>query len=226
MTNRNAYFGARRQTSNRLEDFGYSDMAFATGDQDRIKQLQTQLDAKNDERATLVDKIGRWNADITTKRATVKQRESYMYGKDQLCKWHYSQSKCNGLRDDYRKQWVDPVKASINQLSGEVTAMVTNRKALDVEIANITQEIATLLETQQLEAESTLTLAQQGKTPEQIKIEAQAQANAIAEKSRVEAEKKERKSKSTRTIILSIVLGAVLLTGLFVFYKIRKNRNK
>ena len=223
---KNLLFGNRRNIDSRQEDFGYSDMAFATGDLGRIATLQTALSQKNIELSAVEKTIGDTSAKIKTNQKTIAERNAYAYGKNKLCKWSDSQSKCDSKRREYKAQWITPVQMSLNLLAGNLNSLQQRKTALEGEIQNVTNEIATLLEAQQLEAQSTLTLAQQGKTPEQIRIEAEAQANAMAQQAKTDADTKERKSKSTKIIILSIILSAVALTGIYVYYRIKKNKSK
>ena len=108
-------------------------------------------------------------------------------------------------------------------------------KALIAEIASLNTELASLLEAQRLEAQSTLTLAQQGTTPEEIKIKAQADADAITLNAQIEAQEKvnrasqdiaedDRKSKSRKIIILSSVFLGLLLIGFISFRKIQAKK--
>jgi hypothetical protein len=217
--NRNDYFGQRRALENRIEDFGYSDMAFATGDQDRIKTLRTQLDTKNDELAKVNSEYALLNTNLTNGIRILAEREERV---KHICEWNWGKERCRKSKQAWTDQWITPLRNQNTETQSNIDAKRAQINGINLEISQITQEIATLLETQKLEGQSNLTLAQQGKTAEQIRLDAQAQANAIANQSRVDSEMKERKSKSRKIIILSIILSAVFLTGLFVFYKIKK----
>lgn len=219
--NRNDYFGQRRALENRIEDFGYSDMAFATGDQDRIISLQSQLDTKNDEIARINSAIAQLVTNLTNGIRLLAEREHRV---NQICEWNWGKERCRKSKQAWTDQWITPLRNQNTANQSDLDAKRRDVEAVELEISQITQEIATLLETQKLEGQSNLTLAKQGKTAEQIRLDAQAQAQAIADKSRVDSEIKERKSKSRKIIILSIILSAVFLTGLFVFYKIRKSK--
>lgn len=210
--NRNDYFGARRSISNRQEDFGYADMMFATGDQGRIIELQERLEIKNDELVTLESNLSKKNSKLSDAREHLKQGKEWMYKKGGLCKTWYSKNKCDDTRRAYQQSTINPRQSIVNGLVEEVRAINIAITATKQEIDKVAKEMESLLKAQELEAESTLVLAKQGTTAEEIKINAKS-----------EAEKKQRKSKSTRTIVLTLVLSAVLLAGIYAYYRIKKS---
>jgi len=219
----NGVFGNVRNPYNRLNDFGYG--FSATGDQSRIAQLQADLGTKNDELVTAQGNLTTAQTTKTNLNTQLTNARSYQYGKNQLCTWNNSQKTCDEKRQKYETETIQPLLTKIATQNSKISQYQTEVNSLNVEIANITQEIASLLEAQELEAQSTLTLAQQGKTPEQIKIEAQAQASAINRQAQQQAQAEERKSKSRKVIILSIIFAGLLIGGFWAFLKIRK-KNK
>jgi len=209
--------------ANRQNDLGYSDMAFATGDVSQINSVTNDITLRNNELATLESALNTAKGQLKTAQDTLAKNRAWQYEKNGLCKWTDSNSKCSKKRSDWEDTAITPIVNNINNnLLPKVNSLTSQVSSKKAEITTLTEQLASLLEAQKLEAQSTLTLAQQGQTPEGIKIEAQAQANAISEQARVDAQTKERKSKSRKVIILSIVLGAVLLAGIWAFWKIKK----
>lgn len=217
------FFGTRRLIQNRQNDLGYSDMAFATGDTAQINSVTAALTARNNELASINTALNTAKGVLATNQAALAANRKWQYQDNGLCKWTDSASKCAKKRSDWENSSITPIVNEINNvLQPRVTSLTSQKSDKEAEIKALTNQLASLLEAQKLEAQSTLTLAQQGQTPEGIKIEAQAQAQAVAELARVQAQTKERQSKSRKIIILSIILTAVVLAGLYVFYKIRK----
>lgn len=219
---KNEYFGARREVSSRLEDFGYSDMAFAGGTQDNLTKAQADLTSAiadqllNDQE--LADLKG---SEVVYRNAYNDWDNQYKACKNSHCNWHNSSKTCNSCRQPK----LEKLRYYSNQIKvvvGKMVSIKTKISSQQVIIDNLEEQVVALTEAINQEALAETTLAGQGLTSDSVLAQANADAQVLVSKANIEA----RKSKSRKIIILSIVLGAVLLTGIYVFFRIRKKIKK
>jgi hypothetical protein len=216
--NKNEYFGARRNRANLLEDFGYMDMAFASGTQESLNTAQANLTS---ETATLIalknGKIKLQNELGVLRSGLASWKSAYDNCNNTSCKAWNSARTCTACRQP-KLDKIAQLSASIKSKEAEIRIQSDKIAVQNNVVTGLQESIKALVEAINQEALAETTLATQGLTSEAVLQQAQADAVKIVK----DAETLERQSKSKKIIIVSIILSAVLLTGIWAFYKIKK----
>ena len=223
------FFGNTNRNTN--DPLGFERFTSATGDPARIVEVQSQISIKATLKSGLVGRLTANTGALATNLALLSVLNSDW---NSACTGWDTATKCAKKRDPIMAKIMLAKQARID-LTTARSVLDGDIKALIAEIASLNTELASLLEAQRLEAQSTLTLAQQGTTPEEIKIKAQADADAITLNAQIEAQEKvnrasqdiaedDRKSKSRKIIILSSVFLGLLLIGFISFRKIQAKK--
>jgi hypothetical protein len=212
-------FGNVRNKYNRLEDFGYGFSATGdSADQARIDQLNTLI---NDQAITVKQAYDAWQLKVATQNIAQRNVDLKAQQWGSLCSGWDTKKKCDEKRDRWRAE-LESYKTALGSAKAQTASAKNNYDLQNQKLTEYRNELASLLEAIELEAQATVELAEQGKTREQIRIEAQAKADATKRQAQQRAEEEDRKSKSKKVIILSIVFAGLLLGGFWAFMAIRK----
>lgn len=211
-----------RDTSNRLPDLGYIDQAFASGDAEKITAVKAEIEAKSADLTALTTSVNTMTAERNRVQTKLNENKVWQYKENGLCKKTDSNNKCKNKRSVWEASSIKSLIAIIANINVKIATSNSKITTTKASLSALELELATLLQSQVLESQSIATLAQQGLTPDAVKLRAEADASAIVAKAKADADIKDRKSKSKKVIIITLVVVAVILAGIWAFKKLRK----